>query len=481
MKYILLILGVFIFAIQLNAKKNNYSKDVRAYIDSKNYYAPGYGNYIEFQIKFIGSSLNYVYNESGISAEVLIQMEIKNQDSIIISDAYRLSSPLFKDSITYDFYDIKRFIIEPGSYDFKIKILDLNNDKDKKPLEANKKIIIQELGNNISISDIQIAQSASKTKTGFESSIFHKSGYEIIPYLSTFYPKEISFIPVYLEIYNSNKLENDVFAIKQTLINSETELELQELTTFSKHDTAKVVVFVREIDITNIPTGKYILQYSVLNKNMTELYSQSYEFDRSNDIEVNYQSNEIILDPSFKNSIKNDSLNFYIESLIPISTRSEIKNILKITKQKNMDLKRRYHQQYWKKTSPNNTYENWIKYKKQVDFVEKLYSTNIQSGYETDRGRTYLKYGTPSNVIQREYSPTEYPYEIWVYDNIKTFTNKRFVFYNPSMANNSYQLLHSDMIGEIQNLNWPSEISKNGSINNPNSKGDYGGSAGRDY
>ena len=49
------------------------------------------------------------------------------------------------------------------------------------------------------------------------------------------------------------------------------------------------------------------------------------------------------------------------------------------------------------------------------------------------------------------------------------------------MANNSYQLLHSDMIGEIQNLNWPSEISKNGSINNPNSKGDYGGSAGRDY
>ena len=79
MKYILLILGVFIFAIQLNAKKNNYSKEVRAYIDSKNYYAPGYGNYIEFQIKFIGSSLNYVYNESGISAEVFIQMEIKKQ------------------------------------------------------------------------------------------------------------------------------------------------------------------------------------------------------------------------------------------------------------------------------------------------------------------------------------------------------------------------------------------------------------------
>ena len=479
MKYILLIFGIIFFAIKLNAKKNDYSKEVQAYIDSKNYYAPGYGNYIEFQIKFIGNSLNYVKNKSGFSAEVLIQMEIKKQDSIIISDAYRLSSPLFKDSITYDFYDIKRFILKPGLYNFKIKILDLNNDKKKKALEANKNIIIQEIGNDITISDIQIAQSASKTLN--ESSIFYKSGYEIIPYLSTFYPKEISFIPVYLEIYNTNKLENDVFAIKQILINSETKLELQELTTFSKHDTANVVVFMREIDITDIPTGKYTLQYTVLNKNMTELYSQSYEFDRSNNIKVNYQSSEIILDPSFKNSIKNDSLNFYIESLIPISTRSDINNILKITNQKNIDLKRRYHQKYWKKTSPKNTYENWIKYKKQVDFVEKIYSTNIQCGYETDRGRTYLKYGSPSNVIQREYSPTEYPYEIWIYDNIKTFTNKRFVFYNPSMANNSYQLLHSDMIGEIQNLNWPSEISKNGRINNPNSKGDYGGSAGRDY
>ena len=214
---------------------------------------------------------------------------------------------------------------------------------------------------------------------------------------------------------------------------------------------------------------------------MRELCFQSYEFERSNSIEISTYTGDIVLDPSFQNSMSNDSVGFYLESLIPISKGVEVKNIIDIANRRSVEDARKYLQLYWSKTAPKTTYDTWIKYKQQVDFVEKLYATTIQPGYETDRGRVYLQYGAPSDVIRKEYSATEYPYEIWNYNKIGAFSNKRFVFYNPSMVNNSYRLLHSDMVGELKNLNWPAEVSKSGTINNPNSGGDFGGSSGRDY
>lgn len=477
MKSLFLIISILSFTIQVKATSTPYSKNIRAYIDNKQFYAPGVGNYIEFQLQFVGYSLNYIQNESGLSAEIIVEMEISKEDSIVTSDAYRLCSPIITDSIIDDFYDIKRFVLNPGGYKFKIKLRDINSQN--QPLEYSQKIVIEELGNAISISSIQIAETASKTTN--ESSVFYKSGYEMIPHLSKFYPKELSSIPVYFELYNTHELKDSVFAIKQTLINADTEQEFEPLIVFSKHDATIVVPFLRVIDISEVPTGKYILQFTVLNKNMRELCFQSYDFERSNDLEIDYYSDEIILDPSFQNSINNDSVGFYLESLIPISKGVEVKNIIDIAKRRNAESARKYIQLYWRKTKPKSTYEAWIKYKKQVDFVEKLYATTIQSGHETDRGRVYLQYGAPSDLTRKEYSATEYPYEIWSYNRIGAFSNKRFVFYNPSMVNNSYQLLHSDMLGELKNLNWPSEVSKSGTINNPNSGGDFGGSSGRDY
>lgn len=81
-----------------------------------------------------------------------------------------------------------------------------------------------------------------------------------------------------------------------------------------------------------------------------------------------------------------------------------------------------------------------------------LYGNNFQDGFETDRGRVYLKYGAPSTHVVRENSPSEYPYEIWTYNKIGKYSNKRFVFYNPDLTNGAYRLLHSDVLGELKML-----------------------------
>ena len=174
----------------------------------------------------------------------------------------------------------------------------------------------------------------------------------------------------------------------------------------------------------------------------------------------------------FQASIHDDSVAYFLESLIPISKASEVKKIVSTIKSKNIEVQRKYIQSFWSKTAKNSPYEEWIKYKAQVLFVEKIYANNFQEGFETDRGRVYLKYGAPTNIIVRETSPSEYPYEIWQYNKIEKYSNKRFVFYNPDLVNRAFRLLHSDMIGELKNPTWRQTLSKrnsnNGTIDNPN-------------
>jgi len=480
MKYILLTGFISLLCFFNHGQKQN--RELRAYLDNKQFYAPTLGNYVEFHLKFFGYSINYKGQDDGLIGEVAVQMSITQSNEVIASDAYRLSTPFMKDSIIEDFYDIKRFMLEPGAYTFNLELQDLNSTN--APLSTSQTITVQDLSNAISFSDIEVAELATK---GDENSVFFKSGYNIIPRLSTFYPEELNTIPVYFEIYNSRMLEDTIFGIKQSLYNATNELEIIEYTKYSKHYAAEVVPILKKVDISNLTTGKYILNYTIVNKNMKELSTQSYIFDRSYDKKLDFYSDEIVIDPAFQKSITDDSVEYYLESLIPISGSSEVKNIIKIAKTKDNVVARKYIQLYWAKTAPHSTYDEWIKYKQQVVAVERLYANNFQEGFETDRGRVYLQYGSPAEIITQAFSSSEYPHEIWRYNKIGKFSNKRFVFYNPDLVNKAYRLLHSDMIGELKNPAWQSDLVRRntmkGNIDNPNSniQDSYGKGALDDY
>ncbi len=441
---------------------------LRAYMDNKQFYAPGSGNYIEIYFQFVGYSVNYVPVAEGLQGELAISIQLLNGTTVVAQDAYRLQSPIMKDSIIDDFYDVKRFGLEPGKYTLALELLDLNSKNAS--IKASQTVVIEDLGDAIAASDIEAIEYASK---GDESSIFYKSGYNMVPRLSTFYPSQLTSIPVYFEFYNTQLLEDSICGLKQTVINTETGFELSELTTYTKEKTGEVLPVLRNVDITKIPTGKYALTYTLISRSMSELTTQTYLFERSNDMEITLDFETMVLDPSFQGSITNDSVAYYLESLIPISKPAEIKNIIDVLKTKDLDMERKHIQAFWLKTSPGTSYDSWLKYKAQVQLVERLYSNNFQEGFETDRGRVYLQYGSPTNVIIKEVSPTEYPYEIWQYNKIGVFSNKRFIFYNPDLVNNAYRLLHSDMLGELKNPAWPQILSKrstvDGNIDNPNS------------
>jgi hypothetical protein len=83
-----------------------------------------------------------------------------------------------------------------------------------------------------------------------------------------------------------------------------------------------------------------------------------------------------------------------------------------------------------------------------------MFSTKIMKGFETERGRVFLQYGKPDSRTQVPNEPSAYPYEIWWYYHYKGQRNIRFVFYNPDMITNDYELLHSEALGEPNNPQW---------------------------
>ncbi len=458
---------ILVIFISLTSLLFGQTQKIRAYLDTKQFFAPSIGDYVEVQLQFVGSSLKYLKVENGLQSEVVINLDIKKNDSIVIHEGYRLKSQIMRDSVINDFFDLRRYALKPGKYNLSIELKDINSPGES--VKASSPFTIDAFDGKISTSDIQVSESV--LKGGDETSIFYKSGYTMIPNFSTFYSYELTRLPVYFEIYNSNLLKDSVFGIKQTIIDQESQKEMVE-PIFTRHKTGKVVPFLRSVDILSIPTGNYSLIYSIIDKEMKEVASASYSFERSNEIDAYINPAYQIIDPAFQASITDDSVAFYLASLIPISSASEVKNILSILRSKNNESARQHIQAFWSATANKNPYEGWMKYKAQVLMIETLYKNNFQAGFETDRGRVYLQYGPPTTVLEREVSATEYPYEIWQYNKIGKFSNKQFIFYNPDLVNKAYRLLHSDMIGELKNQSWQLALNKrnttNGTIDDPN-------------
>lgn len=467
-KYVLFLILTVCFLVSNDAvAQQGKSRRLTAYIQTKQFLAPEIGNYIELQFQYVGHTVAYLNQEEDLIGELAVMIDVLKDGNVIKSDAYRLSTPVMIDGVVDDFYDIKRFSIEPGEYQCNVEILDLNSTNTS--IKTSFDFVIDDFSDAISVSDIIVAESASPTK---EVSTFFKSGYDILPRISTFYPTELSQMPVYFEVYNAGQLEDTVFSILQEVINGETGQGVTALTRVTNHKVEDVIPVFKTVDLTDLPTGKYLLNMTILDGNMNKLSSQSYDFERSNDAEVVVNTSNMVLDPSFQLSIPEDSVGYYLASLIPISSPGQVKTILKELKMKNNQSSRLLIQAIWKQTDPVNTYEAWMRYKAQVEYVQRAFRTNYQPGFETDRGRVYLQYGAPNRIMDRENSSSEFPYEMWEYNKIGIYSNKKFIFYNPDLINNAYRLLHSDMIGELKNPRWQYELNRRntlrGNVDDPN-------------
>jgi GWxTD domain-containing protein len=445
------------------------SANVVAYLTSAPFNVPGKSPYFETYLTVIGNSVAFVKNANGkfqgtadITVQFLQKGEVKN------AQKYSLNSPELDDTTKNfpNFLDQQRYMLAEGYYDMEITIADKNKPSEK-PLLTKIPVTIRFPENVINISGIQLLESYTKTTT---PGTLTKSGYDLIPYVSAYFPENVSKLKFYTEIYNAKKIAGDgqKIIVSYFIEGFETKTKLSDFSAFSKQTANDVNVLLAEFNIETLPTGNYNFVVEVRDKdNMLQAEQKCFIQRKNKATQMSLEDIKALdINKTFAGNYKNkDTLMGYLRCLRPIASSSEIEFLERQLKEKDLALMQQFLFVFWKSRNPDNAEITWLEYYKQVMNVNAEFGTYGLKGYDTDRGRVYLQYGPPDQRSVSEHEPSAYPYEIWEYNALvdkrqeltnpyNKQSNKKFIFYNPDLVSNKYKLLHSTAKGEIYNSNW---------------------------
>ena len=352
--------------------------------------------------------------------------------------------------------DLQRFSLIDGNYNLGLKLVD---QTDTNNIEEHQQTFTLSKLNTSEFSDIELLDKYWKSDS---VSKLNKSGFEMIPLVTTYFGPEFNRLSYYTEIYFDEEIikENPSVILTQSILVKENNKIAGQYNKLNKISSSSVVPVLNSFDLSNLPTGNYVLKLSVMDKNQLILSTKELAFQRTNlnnSMKLN-RLNSVSIANTFASDIHQDSLNEFMECLAPLASNLE-KNIID-NKLDDIDdtLKRQFIYSFWYNRFPNNPAYNWSKYKQEVKKTNQLFGTKVRKGYETDRGRIYLKYGPPNTITDRPNEPSAYPYQIWHYYKIGRFNNKRFVFYLPDLVSNDYVILHSTLQGEYFNNNWKTDL-----------------------
>ncbi len=476
------------------------SNKITAYLTYATFNVPSKGPYVETYLTVIGNSVKFVKNSKGAyQGAVDIAISFSLNGEIKSAQKYTLNSPETIDTSSGypNFIDQHRYTLAGGIYSMEISIADKNSPTEK-PFITTMPITINFPDDRVMISDIQLLESYVKSTT---PNILTKSGYDLVPYVSTFFPENTNKIKFYAEIYNSKKIigEGQKIVLYYFLESYEKKIKLNDYSAFSKQTANEVNIVLAEFNIEKLPSGNYNLVVEVRDKENKIQADRSYFIQRKNaqgklseeDLKSVNVSNTFVT--SYKSV---DTLSDYIRSLRPISSSSEIQYAENQLKGKNLELMQQLFYNFWKSRNELEPQLMWLEYYKEVMRANKEFGTYGLKGYDTDRGRVFLQYGAPDQRTKADVEPSAYPYEIWeyysLYDKSLALTypdnkqsNKKFVFYNPDLVTNKYTLIHSTAQGEINNTRWELLIHKRDSpapnLDNEKAPSHYGGNADENF
>lgn len=426
------------------------------------FYAPGKGSYIETYLSVTGLSVVFKKKEIKFQGKIHVEINFMQDGKSVLSNVYNLLSPEILDTTNKpNFIDLQRYPLKPGTYQAEIKIGDVNNAM-AEPTKGVLTITIAEQTDSISISDIELAESVIKSE---QPTSVTKSGYDIVPYPLTYFPEKVNKLNFYVEAYHTLKQlgTDSKFLFTYYIESAEMKEILVGYHTFSKHKSEEVAPLIGQFDISKVSNGNYNLVIEIRNSSNELKAQKKLAFTRAAPHVAIALNNLKSVDTAgtFISSVTNpDTLIEYIACLWPISTTSE--RDWQNSQMSGNDVKhmQQYIYAFWENRNPSNPEAGWQVYKKEVQKVNKIYRCGGQPGYMSDRGRVYLQYGVADAAQQVTSEPNSYPYEIWQYYRIKNpstgqfQTNKKFVFYNPTLDGKCFMLLHSDARGEIRDDRW---------------------------
>lgn len=447
-----------------------FAKTTNLYISLNEFLTGERENYIEINFGISSNSLDYIKSASGYSGGLEVTLAVYRGEEIMSADRFRILSPNYADTANLAelLYHQHRFLLPKGKYRMTMDIVDVNDTAESyhidRPLQLTITQNFPDHSQVVYLEDFKPATDQSKAA-------YQRSGFEMYPIISTgtpFLPQSLKRLAFYNEIYNLDQklgAESNLL-IKYFLKDESTGKILTKFGGFQRAKAAVVNPVLGQIDISDLPTGNYLLVVEALNAKGESILSHENFFYRRNDdgeiLEGTFENQAIA--GTWVDRLGNlDSIVKFTDYLYPISSEREQgiqENLLAAADEEQL---KKYFYAFWQSRKPLAAQETWNEYHKQVRIANKLFSSGLSKGYKSDRGRVWLMYGQPSQVERRDMEPNMPPYIIWQYDNIVTsFTvpqnNRIFIFGEFEPSTQIYKLIHSTAIGEINSPDWKQEL-----------------------
>lgn len=304
--------------------------------------------------------------------------------------------------------------------------LEIENIKEE-PFWAETTIVSRDWGDKFQFSDIQVSHTLLPTT---EENSFVKNGYKLIPFPRRTFSKNRYLLASYCELYG---LKEDSVLITYIITGRGDEID----TVFnSYYETAGDMIAIPMIaNVLGYSPGTYTL--NLIARGDLHVVMSSKRFSIK----------EIKRKATF--SIP-DSILEYASFINYIASPREVRELNSLT----LPGKKLFLLKFWSRRDPDpDTRENEVL----IDFVTRVknsdqnFSTEKRGkeGRFTDRGRIYIKYGPPDDIIRRTSELEVDPYIIWHYFDIGGW----FVFMERNMSG-EYDIIYSSIDAEPTEPNW---------------------------
>lgn len=404
-------------------------------------------SYIENYVGIQSKTVSFV-QEAG-TIEYLVS--ITQGEQIIYAEKYAISVREVDQQT--DLWDVKRYGLKDGDYALDISLIDVHTrDTVAYNLELN---IANNNAAHVSkpmlCSKIQQQGSLPFEKYGMQ---YEKLGYDLVGEGQD----QLFFMN---EVYNSSLVDPEVYILKYSIApgfyNPSMVGEYLKQGYIKKTSTLEKDVITKSVDISDLLTGSYHFLVELIDKDKTV-----YAFNHANfqvlrpkrDIEL-LASQDAQFETSFVQQLANNELKYALKAIAPRISGLKAEILNAVLQEDNIKTKRYFLYAFWKEYSPEYPKEAFDKYMEVAKAVDNKYDNNVGYGFENDRGYYFLKYGKPDQIIVEDHEPSAPPYEIWIYNLIQTGeTNVKFLFYNPSLSHNDFEILHSTCNSDIRNAQW---------------------------
>lgn len=457
---------------------------VEAYFNSGTFNTPQNQPFLETYLTIVGNSLAAKQINGQFQNSVNIIATLYKDSTIVKANKYNLMGPMFFDNKNApSFIDNQRYFLPNGVYTLQLSLID-NYSPQTKPLVIKETIDLAFKPAELEGSSIELLESFKRSTS---PNVVSKSGFDLIPYTVNYFPETTKELSFYFESYNADTLLGNTkpFLYYYYIETSNTLTKLSSYGSFKKQLASKVNPLLGKIDISTLITGNYNLVIEIRDANNTMHLQKKQFFQRLNKVIT-------VIDPSTlsanreKQSIANyfgqcnniDTLKMFVECLWPIANGIDKERIINQSVKRDPALMKQFVINFWERRAADTVspLKLWANYYKNVQQVMALFKCGKQKGYYTERGRVYLQYGPPNQRSQQPNEQNAYPYEIWQYyrttnaANGQFFSNRKFVFVSKNLGDDCYNLIHSDMPGELNNPRWQSDVSRNtnGSSNTDN-------------